>query len=225
MYKILKKTIHFFVLMCLSLKTYSQNDVTRFLNIPVDGSKFEMVQKLKQKGFTQSPIYKEELLGEFNGNNVFLTLNTNNNKVWRIIVADENVTNEANIKINFNNLLNQFANNQRYLTAKNDNFTIPEDEDISLEMTVKKKRYEALFFQKTIKYDSLYKEKELLLAKDKLDEKETGKLYDLTIELLKENSNCFNKIVWFTIQKISYGEYRIVIYYENIYNKAKGEGL
>ena len=33
----------------------AQMDVTKFLGIPVDGNKSDMMSKLKSKGFTQSP--------------------------------------------------------------------------------------------------------------------------------------------------------------------------
>ncbi len=34
-----------------------------------------------------------------------------------------------------------------------------------------------------------------------------------------------NRVVWFTIKERSYGKYVIVMYYDNEYNKAKGEDL
>ena len=57
----------------------AQKDVTKFLGIPVDGTKAEMIQKLKAKGFT-SVGYQDVLEGEFNGTDVYLHVVTNNNK-------------------------------------------------------------------------------------------------------------------------------------------------
>ena len=57
-----------------------EKDVTKFLGIPVDGAKSDMIQKLKEKGFVPSS-YKDMLEGEFNGTDVYISVVTNNNKV------------------------------------------------------------------------------------------------------------------------------------------------
>ena len=44
------------------------------------------------------------------------------------------------------------------------------------------------------------------------------------VELVTESMNSINKQVWFMIKE-DYGEYRIVIFYENEYNKANGSKL
>jgi hypothetical protein len=152
----------------LSVTLYAQKDVTQFLGIPVDGYKPEMIQKLKTKGFTINPLTKDVLDGEFNGTDVNVFIATNNNKVWRIALADANHVNETDIKIRFNNLIKQFQNNKNYSSTSDSTilkYTIPEDEDISYEMTVKNKRYQAVFYQNTKTYDSLIKLKDILLSK------------------------------------------------------------
>lgn len=227
---IIKKIVFILMLLFLSVVSYAQEDVTKFLGIPVDGFKPEMIQKLQAKGFTINPYSEEKnvLNGEFNGTDVYLFIGTNNNKVWRIAVLDEKLTDETNIRIRFNNLIQQFANNKRYLPQEDSTiskYIIPQNEDISYEMLINKKRYEAAFYQKTIKYDSLSAEKELLLTKDTLDEKEVEKLASLLVDILFESLESMNnKQVWFTIKK-EYGKYRIVIFYENKYNEARGDDL
>lgn len=222
-----KKIVWFFMLLNFPVASYAQKDITQFLDIPVDGYKPEMIQKLKSKGFTINRYSEDILDGEFNGTNVNVFITTNNNKVWRIAVVDAYPTNETNIKIRFNNLIQQFVNNKRYSTEADSTiakYIIPKDEDISYGISVKNKRYEAVFYQKSVKYDSLTKEKDLLIAKDTLNEKEIDRVGDLIVEILKESLNSLDKQVWFMIKE-DYGEYRIVIYYENVYNKANGEGL
>ena len=98
------------MLLFLPLTFYAQKDVTQFLDIPVDGYKPEMIKKLKSKGFTINRHNEDILDGEFNGTNVNIAFATNNNKVWRICVFDVNTTDETNIKIRFNNLIQQFVN-------------------------------------------------------------------------------------------------------------------
>jgi len=87
-----------------------QKDVTKFLGIPVDGTKADMILKLKEKGFRTDPHFEDDLLGEFNGSNVRVSVQTNKNKVSRIIVLDFNGSSETSVKINFNHLCLQFEN-------------------------------------------------------------------------------------------------------------------
>ena len=229
--KNLKKIIQIFILLILPIALYAQKDVTQFLDIPVDGFKPEMIKKLKSKGYTINQYSEDILEGEFNGTDVNIGIATHNNKVWRIAVMDANYTDEINIKIRFNNLIQQFMNNERYVTEPDSTitkYTIPKEDDISYEITVNKKRYEAVFYQKSIKKDSLSRElkrkKDLLTKKDSLTDKEFEILQPLIAELVTESLNSINKPVWFMIDE-EYGKYRILMFYENEYNKANGSGL
>ena len=229
--KNLIKIIQIITLLIFPLALYAQKDVTQFLDIPVDGYKPEMIEKLKSKGFTINQQSEDIMEGEFNGTKVNILIGTNNNKVWRIAVFDKYSTDETNIKIRFNNLIQQFVNNERYSTEADSTiakYIIPKEEDISYKITVHKKRYEAVFYQKSIKYDSLSRElkrkKELLTQKDSLNDKEFEILKPLIVELALESMNSINKQVWFMIKE-DYGKYRIVIFYENAHNEANGKGL
>jgi hypothetical protein len=227
MEKNLQKIMWFFTLLIFPIASYAQKDVTQFLDIPVDGYKPEMIEKLKSIGFTINRQSADILDGEFNGTNVNIVIGTNNNKVWRIAVLDEHPTDVINIKIRFNNLIQQFANNNRYSEQADSTiakYTIPKEEDISYEMTVHKKRYEAVFYQKSLKHDSLINESAFLITKGTLNDEEKEKFKNLISETLDESLNSLNKQVWFMIKE-DYGEYRIVIFYENEYNKANGRFL
>ena len=72
----------------------AQTDVTKFLGIPVDGNKSDMMIKLISKGFTQSPYAEGVLTGKFNGIDVNVHIATNNDKVCRIMVCDANTIDE-----------------------------------------------------------------------------------------------------------------------------------
>lgn len=187
----MKKILTFLTLLMLSMVVYAQKDVTKFLGIPVDGSKSAMIQKLKAKGFRYDTS-SDLLDGQFNGRDVFLKVVTNGDKVYRIGVMDKNYTDESNIKINFNTLCRQFLNNVKYKPAVESDQFIPDDENISYEMTVNKKRYEASFFQ--------------------LPSEENT------------NEDFSKKQVWFMINE-SYGQYGIMLFYDNAYNQANGEDL
>ena len=144
----MKRLFALVVLLFVSEALFAQRNVTRFLGIPVDGTKSEMIRQLKEKGF----VYKSSndvLKGEFNGQDVYVSVVTNNNKVYRIMVRDVYTKNETDIKIRFNKLCNQFANNKKYIPITDEDYTLPESEKISHEILVNKKRYEAAYFQKS----------------------------------------------------------------------------
>ncbi len=131
----------------LSIYSYAQGSVTKFLGIPIDGTKSEMIQKLNDKGFQYNKL-QDCLVGEFNGTKVQISIQTNGNKVQRLVVIDMYRSDETNIKIRFNTLCRQFEENERYSSIIAASFEIPEKEDISYEMLVHKKRYDAVFYQK-----------------------------------------------------------------------------
>lgn len=222
------KAILISLIMAVSaIAMHAQDEVTKFLGIPVDGTKTEMIEKLKKKGFT---VVKDNILtGEFNGRDVDLFVGTNNNKVYRIMVSDANFTSEAEIKIRFNNLVHQFENNSKYASCATDQM-IPESEDISYEMTVHNKRYQATFCQpgdalkaklwKII--EDKYTPEQLANLSDELKADLDEELRAFGVELLMEAA--LNRSVWFMIDK-HYGQYGILLFYDNGYNRANGEDL
>ena len=134
-----------FVLMTIVAIAQDSNAI-KFLGIPVDGTKKEMISKLQAKGYEYDASF-DGLFGEFNGTEVIVFVHTINNKVWRICIADANADNdEANIKIRYNNLFKQLSNNDKYKIYEGS--TLGEEEDISYEMSVHKKRYDAVFHLK-----------------------------------------------------------------------------
>ena len=132
------------MLLLVSSVGFAQKEVTKFLGIPVDGYKSEMIQKLKAKGYKYNSAL-DCLEGEFNGREVQISVVTNNNKVYRIAVFDKNYSNETDIKIRFNTLCSQFENNLKYIGSREQK--ISDNDDISYEISLKNKRYEAVFYQ------------------------------------------------------------------------------
>lgn len=146
-YKTMRK-IAFTLLMLLTLSLNAQEiEVTRFLGIPVDGSKSEMISKIKQKGYTYNTQH-DCLEGEFNGRDVIVRVVTNKDKVYRVYVCDKKSVSEAEIKIRFNNLVYQFELNRNYHSSDSSQ-CIKENERISYQMTVNNKYYDACFYQKS----------------------------------------------------------------------------
>jgi hypothetical protein len=214
-----------------SVTLNAQQDVTRFLGIPVDGTKYDMIQKLKSKGYKSHPNDKDILTGEFNGHNVNIHIITNRDKVCRIGVADVNHVDETDIRIRFNNLCRQFENNSKYVSVSD--YTIPDDEDISYEMNAKNKRYEAYYFQKLDippTLDSITQKEVRSFLSSKYTEEQLNdsteelqaEIYSTTVSFLFEKYS--KKFVWFIISE-SYGKYYITMFYDNEYNRANGEDL
>ena len=134
-----------FVLMTIVAIAQESNTI-KFLGIPVDGTEKEMISKLQAKGYEYDASL-DALFGEFNGTDVFILVQTVNNKVWRIGICDANENiDEANVKARYNNLFKQLSNNGKYEVHVGN--TLEEKEDISYEMSVHKKRYEAVFYLK-----------------------------------------------------------------------------
>ena len=228
-----KLVLALLMLLTLSLKAQFK-EVVRFMGIPVDGTEAEMISQLKTKGFT----YDKEngyLEGRFNGEQVKVFVHTNGDLVDRVMVVSDIPVNETEIKINFNNLVRQFENNDRYLTIKDDQF-IGADVDISYEMLVHNKRFEASYHQCYSKDDleSLKKwfndDYERLM--DSFDKEEFGLSVDgdkdeniNSILAMLQMAYAITNDVWFMIIEDSYNHYNISIFYDNLMNRPKGEDL
>lgn len=139
----MRKVFYIVVLSLFVFSAYGQNSGSlKFLGIPVDGTKAQFVTALKAKGFYYSSL-SEGYKGQFNGKDVDVYVHTNHNLVDRVYVAFPSTTEEG-IRTEFNRLLEQFQNTGKYL-ALTVNEKIPAEEDISYEITVNNKRYQASF--------------------------------------------------------------------------------
>ena len=156
----MRKFLTLLAMIAISASVFAQKEVTKFMGIPVDGSPTEMIKKLKAKGFTTDEDAMqvvtrglidwdgpEVLTGRFNGERVRVYIVVETNKVWRIALKDKKDRDETQIKIRFNTLVRQFEGNGKYVPLV-DEQTIADDEDISYQMTVNKKQYQAGFVQK-----------------------------------------------------------------------------
>ena len=227
----MKKIFLLFFICVVSATTFAQNDVTTFLGIPVDGTKSEMRKKLIEKGFEPIKLDEDVIFrGEFNGIKVNIHIATNNNKVCRLMISDVNTLDESSIKTRFNKLVSQFEKNKRYVSF--DDFSIADNVDISYEMGVNDKKFDALYYQ--IADPEKIEDFETKSMIEKLRSKYTlEELQNPTEEIEKEIQEAGNEIllektkkkpVWFTIYNY-YGDYSIIMYYDNEYNRANGEDL
>ena len=218
----------------VTVTTFAQTTTFKFMGVPVDGKKSEVVSSLRGKGFTYDSLM-DVLKGKFNGIQSVVFVSENYGKVDRIIVTDETTTRDVvNIKVRYNTLLSQFQNLNGKYYALSPQEPIPDDEDVSYEMRIHKKRYETVFY-----YNPLIDDEEL--AKKVAEEVnaevqqavDSGEMVDpseerinqLKLVILGQKAiKLTNGRVWFTIIE-DYGEFRIAIYYENMDNMPNGEDL
>lgn len=210
------RTIVSILLLIVTFPIMAQTDaelygVTKFLGIPVDGTKSEMMQKLRQKGFTYK-IDKDLMVGEFNGiKDAAIAIVTNHDKVWRIAVI-EPPQDEYSVKRRWNVLCEQFEQNRKYIASNLlGDYELSDEEDVSLGIS-QGKQYQASYLQSNIQVpiDSTLSETEQSAESQRR---------------LRHLANCS---VWMTIVKadLDYrNPYNIIIYYDNKYNQANGEDL
>ena len=233
----MKRLLSFIIgilIMCSTVFGQSEGTL-KFLGIPVDGSKSEMVATLKSKGFRYDSN-SDFLIGDFNGRESHIGIVENHGKVYRVVVFDANTYDAGQIKIRFNNLIHQFenSNGKYYYIFPND--PIPEDEDISYEIIVHDKQYSATFIYNPLygndklrdklineATESVEKNNEILgFKKDDIDKDFCDQLISATVK--SKIIEMSNSSVWFQIFEY-YGKYYIGLYYDNLINKPNGEDL
>ena len=232
----MKRLLSFIIgifIMCSTVFGQSESTL-KFLGIPVDGSKSEMVEILKSKGF-EYDSESDFLIGDFNGRESHIGIVENHGKVYRVVVFDANTYDAGETRIRFNNLIHQFENNDKYFYIF-PNDIIPEDEDIHYEILVHKKQYIAEF-----RYNPLYDNDELRdrLINEAVEESKENIKDEKDIEFYSDKDNydklissivglkviqMSNSSVWFKIFE-HYGKYYIGLYYDNLLNAPNGEDL
>ncbi len=225
----MRKLLSLVVLYLMGGGLYAQGqemDITKFLGIPVDGTREEMTQKLVEKGFTPSLLRGKACLdGEFLGEPVHIFIRTDNLKVWRIAVLDTTFRDAGQIRIRYNELADRFGNDEKYIASKQ--YFIPEDEDLDHQIT--RKRYEAKFFQQEEEVDTVgfhewsadyvrQMHRDVIVDWDNLSESYRAQLSSTVWKawLVRKNSH---KTVWFDIASLGRNKHRIVLYYDNLLNR------
>lgn len=218
--------IIFSLLIILSSLTISaQNDVTKFLDIPIDGDKSEMIQKLEDKGFKYN-FYSDYLTGKCNNIDVIIYISTHNNKVCDIIIADTISYDRNNIALRFNELLSYFENNQNYTKAIGQEIHLYTDmaEDKISEYIFNAHSKSAVFLQEK-RSEILNKIKHRLLQKYTEEQilnpnPDISTYCDIQIEILNYAQFESKKQVIFYINEQN-DKFRLILSYRNLYNTNK----
>ena len=239
----MKKLIAILVLALCSFTLVAQNPnegTLRFLGIPIDGSKSQMIEQIKAKGFTFNS-YRDCLQGQFNGKNVDVYVVDNHGITYRVFVAFPE-TDEYEIRSEFNHLLSQFMRNDKYVPMKECE-EIDQKEDISYEMSVHNKKYAASFSYispDVFTPEQTAKIHEFVEKYKTMSEEETQQyLESMAASFYPDSSNAspddimlaMNRVasilsgnVWFRIIREGV-DYQIGLYYDNIKNMPNGEDL
>ena len=155
-YRTMRRLV-FALLMLLTLSLSAQDNVMKFMGIPIDGPKSEMISKLERKGFAPEQVEidleKAEddyisaggvisegrvrerdgeyfMHGYFDGKRSNVIISSYNNKVYQIMVVIEDPYNELNGKVQYNLYVEQL--NKKYTNPIDYDFTIDLDKDLSV---------------------------------------------------------------------------------------------
>ena len=222
----MKKLFFLIATTLLATNMMAQNYPTKFLGIPIEGTKQEMIQKIRERGFTYNRQL-DCLTGVFNGEKVVIGLRAYEGKVCQVMVGSLQTYSEKQIKAKFNNLMKLFNEDPYYISTHLDQKFIDKKEKISKEMSKNSKKYAAYYMQITHDLDTtiLMKDMEKIAQdvaiqfadKDSLSEREKD-LTEQYIELKAIRRQYTNNIVWFRILE-NQGKYSIALYYDNLYNR------
>lgn len=202
----------------------TEETALKFVGIPIGGTKEQMYNALKAKGFERES-YEEFMTGMFNGENVTLFISTNHGIVDRIKVLYPRCSEANDTRIKYNTLLSRFNRNAKYVCV-NPRPEVPANENIYWKIQANTKEYDAVYF-------FLHPE---VNAKDWVEEfkREYLKRYKkplqgFSYEEMEEALFCLpmkvsasvSGVVWFTMTSI----HSIEINYINFKNRPRGEDL
>lgn len=224
----------------------------KFMGIPVDGTKENMIKSLEGKGFVYDDIY-DQLYGEFNGEHVSVTLKTYKGKVCRVCVIPFDARSENQARHRYNELCYQFENTDRYikpsdLTDHISGFLEEEYNKIvadkpefagvrdQFDEIVNMLRADFSTLRLKCVYEipesddiswNLYENEEAYEAF--FYQKASFSVFPEDIDQFLEfpiaySASLLNRMVWMALIKDS-GGYKTVIYYDNAENHAQGEDL
>lgn len=196
----------------------------KFMGIPVDGRKSEMIASLKEKGFEQDS-YEEFLTGVFNGENVKVFISSNHDVVDRVKVAYPDCSDAGAARVKFNNLMSRFDHNAKYVSLGH-RVEISTDENIALNTWGDSKYYDVIYFYLTPETNQDQWKKDFNEAYKKRYTKPIKSLcYDEMEEVLfclpMKIRSTISGVVWFSMERAYY----INIYYDNLQNRPRGEDL
>lgn len=202
----------------------SDETALKFLGLPIGGTKKQMMEALKTRGFNID-YGNESMTGMFNGEEVKLFLTTNHGIIDKIKVIYPYCSEENDTRIKYNMLLSRFNRNAKYICV-NPRAEVPIDEKIYWKLEENNNTYDAIYFylhpevnakdwagKFKQEYQKHYKKPLQSLSYEEMEEA----LFCLPMNV----SAAVSGVVWFTMTSIHY----ININYINFKNRPRGEDL
>lgn len=223
----MKKNFLFLILMLVCVNVTAQTDVTTFLGMPVDGAISDMKRQLLAKGFVARDGDDDGVFeGEFFGGDVVLFINTYHDCVNNIALFDKNLLSAKEVKIRFNNLIDQFRQDKLYHSSRLFNLPLTAEDEV-------KDHPQAVFYQKldpSLTDFAARKDKISTLLKARFSEEEIEaqsydvQVYERDLQSQLELDELFMKLVWFQIFEKN-EKFFIGIFFENKYNSPSREEM
>ena len=211
----------------LSVYAFGKEETIRFLGIPVDGPKSEMIRKLQAKGYEY--VSEEDFfMGFYMGDPVYLFLQVVNEKVSRVIVYDIEQRTEEEIKYRFNSIYGRFASNRRYERLGKKNRILSPEDKLAYEMKRHKYVHKAVF--KQVRVDEADAEiaktsapavgvRPVDMEQIKGDYRERRRrMHARAIGYVnRHTTESYKSQVWFVISE-RFGKFGVVMLYDNVLN-------
>ena len=182
----------------------------------------EQIEKIKTKGFVYNS-HLNCLEGQFNGKDAMVLVVDNHGLAYRVCVVYPEIS-EYRIRTEYNNLLYLLNQNNKYIPIDK-NEEIADKENISYEIQIHNKQYEAYFYYIS---PDIFTSEQIKIIHDNLNIlKNPTEEIDIdkeTIEVLKKFISSANGKVWLRIQPFGIN-YLLGIIYDNLENAPYGEDL
>ena len=196
----------------------------KFVGIPIDGTKEQMIQALASNGFKHDS-YHDYLEGMFNGESVKLQISTNHGIVDRIKVIYPYCSETNDTRVKYNTLLSRFNRNAKYVCVY-PRAEVPANEGIYWKLSDNTKYYDAVYFYLHPEVNAKQWVEDFKAEYQKRYNKPLeGLSYEETEEAIfclpMKVSAAVSGVVWFTMVDTNY----ININYINFKNRPRGEDL
>ena len=195
-----------------------------FRGVPIDGSKEYIEKQLIALGYRKEYSSAEYFEGEFNGEDVKVYIHTHMGIVDRIKVEFPYERDDV-ARVKYNNLISRFARNDKFTSL----VTTPKITTEIDSKKVSKNLYDATYFQLT-------EGTNISSWRAEVNSK-VGRMIGTTVDKIshEELEECLNGlssallskvvgVVWLSFESF-YPLYRVVLYYDNLNNRPRGEDL
>ena len=196
-----------------------------FKGVLIDGTREQVESQLTKLGYHREYSTDDYLCGEFNGEDVKVYVHTHQGLVDRIKVEFPNEPDDV-ARIKYNNLVSRFERNEKFTSLVN----VPKINAVIDRTKVSRNLYDATYFQlkegtNTNTWRTGINSMLSKLAGTTADNISHEELEEYLNGLPAANKSDIAGIIWFSLERGVFSSFRIVLYYDNLNNRPKGEDL